>query len=75
VTVDRRARVAAVEAVARDDDIVVIAARPGVTPLPRDAGDVAGLPVRCTVVVPTRPHAGASVVTGTATLVGSRRTA
>ena len=36
---------------------------------------VAGLPVACSVAVPTRPRAGAGLVTGTATLVGSRRSA
>ena len=72
--VDGRSRDAAVAAIAREDDLVVLPARPGPSPLPRDAAAVAALPVGCTVVVPTRPHAGASVVTGTATLVGSRRT-
>lgn len=74
IIVDGRSRDAAVAAIAREDDLVVLPARPGPSPLPRDAAAVAALPVGCTVVVPTRPHAGASVVTGTATLVGSRRT-
>jgi len=41
----------------------------------RDAGAIAALPVGCSVAVPTRPHTGAGLVTGTTTLVGSRRTA
>ena len=74
LVVDARPRAAAVAAIAREDDLVLLPARPGLSPLPRDAAAVAALPVGCTVVVPIRPHAGASVVTGTATLVGSRRT-
>ncbi len=74
LVVDGRSRAAAVEAIVRDDDIVVFPARTGPSPLPGDAAAVAALPVGCTVVVPTRPHTAASVVTGTGTLVGSRRT-
>ena len=48
---------------------------PGRSSLPRDAVFVAGLPVACTVAVATRPRAGARLVTGTATLVASRRSA
>jgi len=75
LVVDGRSRAAAVAAIAREGDVVVLPARSGPSPLPRDAATVAALPVACAVLVPTRPHAGASVVTGTATLVGSRRTA
>jgi hypothetical protein len=74
LVVDGRSRAAAVAAIAREGDVVVLPARSGHSPLPRDAAVVAALPVECAVLVPTRPHAGASVVTGTATLVGSRRT-
>jgi hypothetical protein len=41
----------------------------------RDAAAIAALPIGCSVAVPTRPHTGAGLVTGTTTLVGSRRTA
>ena len=75
VVEDGRPRLAAVEAVAGDGDLVLVPSRPGRSPLPRDAGAIAALPVGCSVAVPTRPHAGAGLVTGTATLVGSRRTA
>lgn len=73
VVVDSRARREAVAAMARKDDLVLVPARPGVSPLHRDAAAIAGLAVGCSVAVPTRPHAGASLVTGTTTLVGSRR--
>jgi hypothetical protein len=75
VVEDGRPRLAAVESVAGDDDLVLVPSRPGRSPLPRDAGAIAALPVGCSVAVPTRPHAGAGLVTGTGTLVGSRRTA
>ena len=75
VVEDGRPRLAAVEAVAGDGDLVLVPSRPGRSPLPRDAGAIAALPVGCSVAVPTRPHAGAGLVTGTGTLVGSRRTA
>jgi hypothetical protein len=51
---------------------VLMPARPGGSPLHRDAVAVASLPVGCSVGVPTRPHATAGLVTGTPTLVGSR---
>ena len=73
VVVDPSARREAVAAIARKDDLVLVPSRPGATPLHRDAAAIAGLPVGCSVAVPTRPHAGASLVTGTTTLVGSRR--
>jgi len=75
VVEDGRQRLAAVEAVAGDGDLVLVPSRPGRSQLPRDAGAIAALPVGCSVAVPTRPHAGAGLVTGTGTLVGSRRTA
>jgi hypothetical protein len=74
VVVDARPRATVVAEIARADDFVLLPSRPGATPLPRDAAAIAALPVECSVAVPTRPHAGASIVTGTATLVGSRRT-
>jgi Kef-type K+ transport system membrane component KefB len=73
VVVDGRSRAAAVAAIVREDDLVIVPSRPGQSPLPRDAASIAALPIACSVVVPTRPHAGASLVTGTTTLVGSRR--
>jgi Kef-type K+ transport system membrane component KefB len=73
VVLDSRSRAAAVAAIAREDDLVLLPSRPGSSPLPRDAAAIAALPVACSVAVPTRPHAGASIVTGTTTLVGSRR--
>jgi Kef-type K+ transport system membrane component KefB len=73
VILDGRSRAAAVEAIAREDDLVLLPSRPGPSPLPRDAATIAALPVACSVAVPVRPHAGASLVTGTTTLVGSRR--
>jgi Na+:H+ antiporter len=72
---DSRSRREALAAIARDDDFVLIPARPGRSPLHRDAAAVAALPVACTVAVPTRARAGAGLVTGTTTFVGSRRTA
>ncbi|HEU5010806.1 MAG TPA: hypothetical protein VFT33_08925, partial [Gaiellaceae bacterium] len=65
----------ALAAIARDDDLVLVPARPGRSPLHRDAAAVAALPVACTVAVPTRARAGAGLVTGTTTFVGSRRSA
>jgi Kef-type K+ transport system membrane component KefB len=73
IVVDTRPRTAAVAAIAREDDLVLLPSKPGPAPLPRDASTIAALPVGCSVVVPTRPHAGATIVTGTGTLVGSRR--
>ena len=70
--VDARSRREAVEAVAREDDLVLMPARPGGSPMHRDAVAIASLEVGCSVGVPTRPHATAGLVTGTATLVGSR---
>ena len=72
---DSRPRRDALAAFARDDDLVLVPARPGRSPLHRDAASAAELTVACTVAVPTRARAGAGLVTGTATLVGSRRTA
>ena len=72
---DPRPRREAVAAIARADDLVLVPSRPGRSPLHRDAGAIATLPVGCSVAVPTRPHTGAGLVTGTTTLVGSRRTA
>jgi hypothetical protein len=72
VVVDGRSRREAVAAVAREDDLVLVPARPGASPLNRDALAVASLAVGCTVAVPTRPHALAALVTGTPMLVGSR---
>jgi Kef-type K+ transport system membrane component KefB len=72
---DQRPRREALAAIARDDDLVLVPARPGRSPLHRDAAAAAALPVACTVAVPTRARAGARLVTGTTTLVGSRRTA
>ncbi|HET9507371.1 MAG TPA: cation:proton antiporter [Gaiellaceae bacterium] len=74
VVVDGRSRAAAVAAIARADDLVLLPSRQGAAPLPSDAAAIAALDVECSVAVPTRPRAGASIVTGTATLVGSRRT-
>jgi hypothetical protein len=48
--------------------------RPGGRLLPRRGGDC-GASRSVLGAVPTRPHAGAGLVTGTTTLVGSRRTA
>jgi Kef-type K+ transport system membrane component KefB len=73
VILDARSREHAVAAIAREDDFVLLPSRRGPSPLPRDAAAIAALPVACSVAVPTRPHAGSSLVTGTATLVGSRR--
>jgi hypothetical protein len=73
VVVDRRPRLEAVAALAREDDLVLVPGRAGRSPLHRDAAALAALPVSCSVAVSTRPHAGAGLVTGTTTLVGSRR--
>ena len=72
---DARSRREAVAAVARGDDLVLVPARPGRSPVHGDAGAIASLPAGCSVAVPTGPHTGAGLVTGTTTLVGSRRTA
>ena len=72
---DSRSRREALAALASDDDIVIIPARPGRSPLHRDVAAAAALPVACTVAVPTRARSGAGLVTGTTTFVGSRRTA
>ena len=72
VVVDSRPRREAVAAVAREDDLVLMPARPSGSPLHRDAVAVASLPVGCSVGVPARAHATAGIVTGTPTLVGSR---
>jgi Kef-type K+ transport system membrane component KefB len=72
---DSRSRREALAAIVRDDDLVLVPARPGRSPLHRDAAAVAALPVACTVAVPTRARAGAGLVTGTTTFVGSRRSA
>lgn len=69
---DASSRREAVEAMAREDDLVLIPARPGGSPMHRDAIAIASLSVGCSVGVPTRPHASAGLVTGTATLVGRR---
>jgi hypothetical protein len=47
-------------------------ARSRVAVLHPDAVAAASLPVGCTVAVPVRPHAAATLVGGTSTLVGSR---
>jgi hypothetical protein len=75
VVEDARPRRDAVAAVAVASDLVLVPSRPGRSPLHRDAAAIAALPVGCSVAVPTRPHTGAGLVTGTTTLVGSRRTA
>jgi len=75
VVEDPRPRREALAALVRDDDFVLVPARPGSSSLPRDAAFVVGLPVACSVAVATRPRAGAALVTGTAALVGSRRSA
>jgi hypothetical protein len=72
---DSRSRREALAAIAREDDFVLVPARPGRSPLHRDAAAAAALAVACTVAVPTRARAGAGLVTGTTTFVGSRRTA
>jgi hypothetical protein len=72
---DARPRREAVAAIVQGDDLVLVPSRPGRAPLHRDAGAIAALRAGCSVAVPTRPHTGAGLVTGTTTLVGSRRTA
>jgi hypothetical protein len=47
--------------------------RPGMSPLRRDAVDIAALPAGCSVAVPARAHASAAYVSGATTLVGSRQ--
>ena len=71
--VDARPRREAVAAVAQQSDLVIVPARPGGSPVHRDAAALAELPVRCSVAVPTRPHSASGLVTGSPTLVGSRR--
>jgi hypothetical protein len=75
VVEDARPRRDAVAAIVGESDLVLVPARPGRSPLHRDAAAIAALPIGCSVAVPTRPHTGAGLVTGTTTLVGSRRTA
>jgi hypothetical protein len=75
VVQDARARRDAVAAIVGEHDLVLVPSRPGRSPVHRDAAAIAALPVGCSVAVPTRPHTGAGLVTGTTTLVGSRRTA
>jgi Kef-type K+ transport system membrane component KefB len=70
--VDGRSRREAVAAFAREDDLVLVPARSGGSPLHRDALALASLPVDCTVAVPARAHTATARVTGTPTLVGSR---
>ncbi|HJS48724.1 MAG TPA: cation:proton antiporter [Gaiellaceae bacterium] len=72
IVVDPRSRREAVADVAREDDLVLIPARTGGSPLHRDAVVLASLRVGCSVAVATRPHATAGLVTGTPILVGSR---
>ena len=72
VVVDDRSRQEAIAAIAREDDFVLMPARPGGPPFHRDAAAAASLSVECSVGVPVRPHARAAVVTGTPTLVGQR---
>jgi len=72
---DPRPRRDAVAAIVAESDLVLVPARPGRSPLHRDAAEIAALPVGCSVAVPMRPRAGAGLVTGTTTLVGSRRSA
>ena len=75
VVEDPRPRRDAVAAIVVETDLVLVPSRPGRSPLHRDAAAIAALPVGCSVAVPTRPHVGAGLVTGTTTLVGSRRSA
>jgi len=75
VVEDARPRRDVVAAIVGESDLVLVPARPGRSPLHRDAAAIAALPIGCSVAVPTRPHTGAGLVTGTTTLVGSRRTA
>lgn len=72
---DARSRREALAAFVHDDDFVIVPARPGRSPLHRDVAAAAGLSAACTIAVPTRARAGAALVTGTTTFVGSRRTA
>jgi hypothetical protein len=75
VVEDARSRGDAVAAIASESDLVIVPSRPGRSLLHRDAAAIAALPIGCSVAVPARPHAGAGLVTGTTTLVDSRRTA
>jgi len=72
VVIDSSPRRDAVAAMALEDDLVLLPARPGASPLHRDAAALASLAVGFSVAVPARPHASAALVTGTPTLVGSR---
>jgi hypothetical protein len=72
VVVDDRSRRDAVAAIAQETDLVIVPARPGGSPVHRDAAALAALPIRCSVAVPTRPHTASGLVTGAPTLVGSR---
>jgi Kef-type K+ transport system membrane component KefB len=72
VVVDGRTRHEAIAAIAQEDDLVLMPARPSGPPFHRDAAAVAALSVGCSVGVPARPHATAALVTGTPTLVGQR---
>jgi hypothetical protein len=51
---------------------VLMPNRPGGQLFHRDAVAVSSLAVGCTVGVPARAHTGATLVTGTPVLVGSR---
>ncbi len=75
VVQDARPRRDAVAAVATASDLVLVPSRPGDRRCIGTPRAIAALPVGCSVAVPTRPRAGAGLVTGTTTLVGSRRTA
>jgi Kef-type K+ transport system membrane component KefB len=75
VVEDARPRRDAVAALVNENDLVLVPSRPGRSPIHRDAAAIAALPIGCSVAVATRPHTGAGLVTGTTTLVGSRRTA
>jgi Kef-type K+ transport system membrane component KefB len=75
VVEDARPRRDAVAGIAVASDLVLIPSRSERSPIHSDAAAIAALPVGCSVAVPTRPHTGAGLVTGTTTLVGSRRTA
>jgi Na+:H+ antiporter len=75
VVEDSRPRQEAVAAMVAESDLVLVPSRPGRSPLHHDAAAIAALSTGCSVAVPARPHAGAGLVTGTATLVGSRRSA
>jgi len=63
-----------VAAIALEDDLVLVPARPGGSPVHRDALDIAALPVGCSVGRSGPPSRGGGVRDGTPTLVGSRST-